>query len=60
MLGLTEETVSHVMAELNRKHIIHTGKGTLRIAQPQHLYALAGLEPDSSPAFIPDRLIPAH
>jgi CRP/FNR family transcriptional regulator len=58
MLGLTEETVSRVMAQLNRKKIIHTGKGTLRIAQPKHLYTLAGLEP-AAPAFIPDRLIPA-
>lgn len=45
MLGLTVETVSRVMAELNRKRIIHTGKGTLRVVQTEHLYTLAGLNP---------------
>jgi len=60
MLGLTEETVSRVMAEFNRKKIIRTGKGTLQITQPQRLYTLAGFEPASSPTFIPVRAIPAH
>ena len=59
MLGLTEETVSRVMAEFNRKKLIHTGKGTIRIGKPDHLYALAGLEP-VTPAFIPSRLMPAN
>ncbi len=45
MLGLTEETVSRVMAEFSRQKIIHTVKGMLRLLQPQQLYTLAGLEP---------------
>lgn len=49
MLGLTEETVSRVMADFARRQIINTGKGTLRLLQPEQLYALAGLEP-ASPA----------
>lgn len=59
MLGLTEETVSRVMAEFNRKKLIHTGKGTLRIGKREHLCALAGLEPVSA-AFVPIRAIPAQ
>lgn len=57
MLGLTEETVSRVMAEFNRKQIIITGKGTLSILQPELLYALGGIEP-ASPAPVRRQKIP--
>jgi len=42
MLGLTEETVSRVMAEFNRKKIIETHKGFIRIPNPKGLEKLAG------------------
>jgi CRP/FNR family transcriptional regulator, anaerobic regulatory protein len=44
MLGLTEETVSRVMAEFHRKKIIETGKGTIRLLHHALLRSLAGHE----------------
>lgn len=43
MLGLTEETVSRIMAELCRKGVIETGKGFVRIVDPRWLEAHTGV-----------------
>lgn len=43
MLGLTEETVSRTMAELNRKGVIETGKGFVRIVDSRWLEAHTGV-----------------
>ena len=47
MLGLTEETVSRVMADFTRRHIIQTGKGSLRILDPAKLSASTGVDADT-------------
>lgn len=52
MLGLTEETVSRVMADFTRKKIIGSGKGYIRIFDRQRLREINGvvdLTTDSSP-----------
>lgn len=43
MLGLTEETVSRVMADFARRKIIETGKGCLRILNPAWLRTHSGI-----------------
>jgi CRP/FNR family transcriptional regulator len=43
MLGLTEETVSRVMAEFHRNKIIETCKGFVRIPNPKELEKLTGV-----------------
>jgi len=43
MLGLTEETVSRVMADFARRHVIETGKGCLRILNPGWLRTHSGI-----------------
>lgn len=43
MLGLTEETVSRVMADFARREIIETGKGCLRILNPGWLHTHSGI-----------------
>ena len=43
MLGLTEETVSRVMADFARREIIETGKGSLRILNPGWLRTHSGI-----------------
>ncbi|HYA37903.1 MAG TPA: Crp/Fnr family transcriptional regulator [Candidatus Methylomirabilis sp.] len=43
MLGLTEETVSRVMADFARREIIENGKGCLRILNPGWLRAHSGI-----------------
>ena len=52
MLGLTEETVSRVMADFARKKIIGNGKGYIRILDRKWLEELTGIEngkPDAAP-----------
>jgi DNA-binding transcriptional MocR family regulator len=43
MMGLTEETVSRVMADFARRDIIETGKGCLRILNPGWLRTHSGI-----------------
>lgn len=43
MLGLTEETVSRVMADFARREVIETGKGCLRILNPGWLRTHSGI-----------------
>lgn len=43
MLGLTEETVSRVMADFARREIIETAKGCLRILNPNWLRTHSGI-----------------
>lgn len=43
MLGLTEETVSRVMADFTRKKIIGSGKGYIRVIDRKWLEEIAGI-----------------
>jgi len=43
MLGLTEETVSRVMADFARRRVIENGKGCLRILNPDWLRTHSGI-----------------
>jgi len=52
MLGLTEETVSRLMAELRRERIIEAPRGEVRILDRNALHRFAGLEPDKPAASI--------
>ena len=45
MLGLTVETVSRLMAELKRDHIIEAPRGSIRILNRKSLHAYAGTVP---------------
>ncbi|MCR4331603.1 MAG: helix-turn-helix domain-containing protein [Sulfuricaulis sp.] len=50
MLGLTEETVSRVMADFARKKIIGSGKGYIRILDRKWLEETNGVENKTSGA----------
>ncbi len=50
MLGLTEETVSRVMADFARKKIIGNGKGYIRILNRKWLEETNGVENKASGA----------
>jgi CRP-like cAMP-binding protein len=50
MLGLTEETVSRIMADFARKKIIDSGKGFIRILDRKWLGETAGVSNDSTGA----------
>ncbi len=43
MVGLTEETVSRVMADLKRKGVIEAPRGYIRILDRNRIYSLAGI-----------------
>lgn len=47
MVGLTEETVSRVMADLRRKGVIEAPRGFIRIIDHKRIFSLAGI---SAPA----------
>jgi hypothetical protein len=50
MLGLTEETVSRIMADFARRKIIESGKGFIRILDRKWLGETAGIGNDSTGA----------
>jgi CRP-like cAMP-binding protein len=50
MLGLTEETVSRIMADFARRKIIESGKGFIRILDRKWLGETAGVSNDSTGA----------
>jgi len=52
MLGLTEETVSRLMAELRRERIIEAPRGEVRILDRHALHRFAGLDPETPAASI--------
>ncbi|BAV32558.1 transcriptional regulator [Sulfuricaulis limicola] len=58
MLGLTEETVSRVMADFARRKIIGSGKGYIRILDRKWLGETAGVRNDSTAAGL--RVVAGH